>query len=190
MFTRPILVTAPADVVVTTAEAKAEARIDHTDDDTRVARLVSAATAMFDGWSGVLGRCLVNQTWQAAWIDWPAGSWLRLPFPDVSSVTLTYYDTAGTEQTVSSGDYAIVETKTGSWLRLSDSFTSPALESDRAAPVVVQMVAGYGAAGSDVPESIRAAILMTVADWFDGETAQGLSPAALALVAPHRRQWL
>ena len=48
------------DPLLTTAEAKAHCRVDTSDDDTLIASLVKAATAHLDGWSGILGRCLVS----------------------------------------------------------------------------------------------------------------------------------
>jgi len=64
----PVRVTAPADRPVTLAEVKNHCRIDHSDDDTLVQSYIDAAVAHVEGWSGVLGRCLVTQTWrQTTW---------------------------------------------------------------------------------------------------------------------------
>ena len=62
-MTAPIRTVAPSETPVTLADAKAHLRVDHGDEDTLIGALVSAATEYLDGWDGILGRCLVTQTW-------------------------------------------------------------------------------------------------------------------------------
>ncbi|TPW28605.1 phage gp6-like head-tail connector protein [Martelella alba] len=76
----PTLVTAPADQPVTLDEAKAHLGVDFADDDGLIDAFIQAATAYLDGYRGVLGRCIMFQTWQIAAPD--AGT-VILPFPDI-----------------------------------------------------------------------------------------------------------
>jgi hypothetical protein len=50
----PVLVTPPSGQVVTVAEFKAQSRVDFSDDDALISRLIDVATAHLDGWSGIL----------------------------------------------------------------------------------------------------------------------------------------
>ncbi|WP_297534627.1 head-tail connector protein [Nitrobacter sp.] len=52
----PIRTVAPAEMPVTLAEAKAHLRVDHDDQDDLITAQIKAATAWFDGYSGILGR--------------------------------------------------------------------------------------------------------------------------------------
>jgi len=190
---RPVLITAPAVGLVSVAEAKAQARVDHSDEDTLISALIAVTTSYLDGWSGVLGRCLVNQTWRQDFAEW--SNRLRLPFPDVSSVTITYLDTEDAEQTVSSALYELLEDERGSYVAFRDAFTRPATTNDREAPISVEMVAGYGATAADVPKAIRHAALLLVAHWYEhrepeivGAPVSPVGFAATALLAPYRRQ--
>ena len=189
----PIRVTAPDTLPVTLAEAKLHLRVDHDDEDDLITGLIGAATDHLDGWAGILGRCLVNQEWRVSLCSWPASRIIRLPFPDVSAATVKYFDADNAEQTVSSGEVATLHDAGGSFLRLSDSFASPSLYSDRDDAVQVTFTAGYGAAGTDVPAPIRTAILLMVAHWFHNREAVGdgslaeLPLGANALIAPYRK---
>ena len=60
----PALVTPPSGAVVTLAAAKAHLRVDHDLDDSAIGALIAAAEAHLDGYGGILGRCLLTQTWR------------------------------------------------------------------------------------------------------------------------------
>jgi hypothetical protein len=78
----PIRVTAPADPVVSVFELREHLRISGNDSDMQLQTLERAAVAHLDGWRGVLGRCILPQTWR---VFLPAGT-IHLPFPDVTAV--------------------------------------------------------------------------------------------------------
>ena len=61
---RPVLVTPPAETPVSRTEAKAHLRVDGTGDDDLIDGLIDAAVAHLDGYTGILGRCMVTQTWR------------------------------------------------------------------------------------------------------------------------------
>ncbi len=188
---RPVQTAAPAELPVTLAEAKAQANISHADDDTLITSFIEAATAVLDGYSGVLGRCIVSQQWRQDFTDW---AWrLRLPFPDVSSVTITYEDQDNQAQTVSADDYEVIEDARGSVVVFRDAFEEPGLYDDKVAPVHVAFTAGYGDA-ADVPANIKAAIKLLVAHFDANREAVGtgvsfeeLPMGVQYLANPHRR---
>ena len=75
-----IRVTPPVEPVLTLDEAKEHLRVVHSDEDLLIQSLIDAAVSWLDGWDGVLGRCIMPQTWRIDAADLVAG--FRLP--DVS----------------------------------------------------------------------------------------------------------
>ena len=187
----PVRTVAPAVDVVSLNEAKAHLRVEHTAEDTLITAMVAAATQHLDGWSGVLGRCLVTQTWRQAYSGFPAGSTLRLPLPDVQSVTLSYTDPAGAPQTVSAADYPLVNDVCGGAVVLASGASWPSA-ADRPDAVSATFVAGYGNAAA-VPAPIKAAILLHVGTLYENrksvtDDAMAVLPLAYdALIAPYRK---
>lgn len=191
---RPVRIAAPSGLPVSLADAKQHLRVEHADDDVLIGAYLAAAVERLDGWAGILGRCLVTQTWRAAYDGFTGDRYLRLPFPSVSAVVVRYTDTAGAEQTIPGTDYDLIDDAIGSAIVLKASAAWPAT-GDRADAVRVEITAGYGAA-ADVPAPIRAAILLMVGDLYrNRETAAvGTSAASIpmsvtvdALLAPYRR---
>jgi len=178
---RPVRTVAPAELPVTLAEAKAQCRVFHDDDDASLLALVRSAVARLDGRAGVLGRCLVTQTWRQDFWAWGT---LRLPFPDVQSAAVTYLDADGAQQSVAADD-VILRDETVGVVDFVEGWTQPTLEADNRPPVSVTFVAGYGAA-SAVPWEIRQAILLHVEALYDRTPEDRWRPAYQSLIAGHR----
>jgi uncharacterized phiE125 gp8 family phage protein len=191
---RPVLVTAPAIKPVTLTEVKAWLDIGFTDKDTVITGLIAAATAHLDGWTGILGRALCEQTWRQDFDRF--NRCMRLPLAPVISITNVKYDDASdVEQTVSSSDYVVLNDDLGPYVRFIDTYAFPAIHVQRPA-VRITYVAGYAtSAGAWTgPEDIKHAMALLIRHWFDnptavvvGVTAQALPHAVDALLAPHRR---
>ena len=194
---KPVLVTEPASPLITTAEAKAHLRIDHSDEDTLIDAMVSAATARIDGCEGVLGRALINQTWRQDFAEFDSS--MRLPLEPVSSITsITYQDSLDAQQTLASSVYTMLTDERGSYITLNSGQSWPA-SYFRPDAVSVTFVAGYGSASTDVPQAIIQAALLMVGDWYEHRTtgvfgvrASEVPMAALAvdLVKQYRRTWV
>lgn len=189
---RPVLVTAPAAVVVSIEEAVRHCRADGVVEDLPlIESLIKAATQHLDGWSGVLGRCLINQQWRVSFRDWDRCGF-RLPFPDVSAVVMVYSDADNAEQTVNSALYEVLPDAMGTVLRFRDAFTAPLVYDDRSDAVRVTLTAGYGTAATSVPEPLRQAILLLVAHWYQHREAvsvDDVGPLPIAvdrLIEPYR----
>ncbi|MBA5779492.1 phage head-tail connector protein [Stappia sp. F7233] len=189
---RPVRLSAPASTPVSLAEAKSHLRVEFDDDNELINSLVLAAVAHLEGWNGVLGRCLVTQIWRQDFGAWGNGC-LRLPFPDVTSVTVKYFDRDNAEQTVPAEQFEILEDARGAFLRFIDAFAGPSLYEDRSDPVQVSFAAGYGDAAA-VPQSIKQAMLLLIGHWYENREAVNIGnitsvlPMAVdALLAPHRR---
>ena len=196
---RPVLVAVPAAPVVSTDEIKAHCHVDYSDDDALLDRFVAAATAHLDGWTGILGRCLINQDWRQDHWYWPTCRYLRLPFPDVSKVIVNYYDVDNVKQTVDGSLYDLMEDESGSKIWFKDAFTYPTIYYNRRDGLQVTVTAGYGASASDVPEAIRQAVMLLAGHWYENREAVVLgrimAPTELpfavsALIEPYRRRVL
>ena len=161
---------APTVAPVTTAEAKAQLRIDHNDDDAFVAALIDAATNHVDGWSGVLGRALLTQTWRGHLNAFPDDDrdGIDVPLPPLQSVSsISYVDRDGATQTLNSARYRVLDSGTERGrIVLAFGETWPQTR-DQEQAVTTTFVAGYGDAASDVPQAIRQAILLMVSHWYE-----------------------
>ena len=81
----PVLVTAPATSVVELAALKEHLRVDYDEDDNLITALGDAAVANLDGWRGIMGRGIMEQTWSQEYTGWGK---LPLSLPDVKSVVV------------------------------------------------------------------------------------------------------
>lgn len=185
---RPVLVTPPAIMPVTLEEAKAHLPVDFDDDDALIEGLIKAATANLDGWTGILGRCLVEQTWDQEFDGFQRDLCLPLG-PVISLTTVTWRNAAGQVSTIAPAAYDLRTDAGGSSLvRFDKGYSFPGdLHESRAVAVTYQ--AGY----ETVPAPLKIAILMLVAHWYHNRKAvtgdaANVTPLAFdALVGPYRR---
>jgi uncharacterized phiE125 gp8 family phage protein len=186
------LITAPAAEPVSTSEAKSHLRVDTTADDTYIGTLITVARQNVESH---LRRALISQTWEVVLDAFPAGV-IRLPKPPLASVTsIKYTDDEGNESTYSSDNYVVDSDTEPGRVVLKSGQTWPAVTLAAANGVRVRYVAGYGAAGSNVPQAIRQAILLVIGSLYENRedvlVAQGVSIGVLpfgvvALLAPYR----
>jgi uncharacterized phiE125 gp8 family phage protein len=178
MYT-PILVTAPA-ALVTKNEAKAWLRVDSGDEDELIQMLVDAAISHLDGYAGILGRALVQQTWRQEFDCF--APLMRLPLPavhgDDESVVVKWRNTDGQLSTVGNDNFTLERDGLGSFVRFGRGYSFPGPLAYPAA-VSIDWLAGYGAATA-VPAVIKLAIRMLVATWFEDRSMLGKLPDGVA----------
>jgi uncharacterized phiE125 gp8 family phage protein len=181
----PVRTEAPA-ALLTLPEVRAHLRVDDTFEDSLLEALIASAVNYLDGYRGVLGRCIMTQTWAS---QHAALETLRLPFPDVQSAVVSYLDAEGDIQTVSAADYRVRTISGQGWLTFDDDFSAPALLVGRDDAVTVTAV--YGSA--DLPAPLRVAAMMLIGHWYANREAVvvGSAPASVPmgfdmLIAPYR----
>ena len=171
---RLVLVTQPAATPITLAEVKAQARVTHDDEDLLIQHYIDAATAWLDGPSGILGRCLVTQTWRAelAAVTGP----IRLPFPDTVISSAVFTDAEGGE---------LIHA-----FELQDKRPLLRLRSGLDRPVGIILPTGYGTFAV-VLAPMRQARLLLVTQWYEHlqvtSTGTALPFALEALLVPYWR---
>lgn len=99
-----ILETAPDHDPVTLEEVKEHIHVDFNDEDARISDFIKTATQRLDGRDGLLGRCLITQTWKLT-LDRFASE-IAIPLPPCQSIdAITYVDPDGVTQTLAPTEY-------------------------------------------------------------------------------------
>lgn len=165
-----VRVTAPAALPISVAEAKAQMRVEGNDDDTIIERLVNAAVAFVDV-QGVLGRAMITQTW-GEWLA-PNPSTVLLSLGPVQSVSaIKYYDVDGVLQTATLADFNVFGTPNRITITPKTGKAWPVTQ-NRDDAIKIEYVIGYGASSTSVPQTVRHALMMLVAHWYENrETTQ------------------
>ena len=180
---RPVLIEAPSELPVSVEECKNHAVVEYDDDNTLIEGYISAAVAMLDGFSGIMGRCIVNQKWSRSYDRFERPFFLRIP--DVSAVKLKYLDPNGIAQEVPPEDLEIRPIATGTVVSLRAGLDTPPIKAGSVVDLV--FTAGFGDADA-VPKNIKIAIMQIVARFNDDRSGEveGIGPAATQLITPFR----
>jgi len=162
----PVLVTAPADPLLTLDEAKAHLRVDTTDQDSLITGLIAATESYLDGYSGVLGRAIRPQSWSVSF-DFLAGWRACLPLGRLIEVeSITYYDLDDTQQTFSTSNYYAINDAEGPAVIVKNGVAWPATFV-RPDAITIQWQCGFDV----VPVAIKQAALLLIGQWFDNRSA-------------------
>lgn len=174
----PVVTVEPVDEPVSLAEAKAQCHIDGTDFDTELNIYIKSARIFVEEYTG---SKLESQTVVLRCSSF--GDLCDLPVAPVSSVTsITYLDTAGAEQTLSTDVYeaVLIGLEPHIRLKINQSWPSVRCASDA---VRVTAVAGY----STVPEPIRHAMMLLISAWNDSRSVGPAPEGAINLLTNYRR---
>lgn len=183
-----VVSTPPANLPVGLNEVRDWCRIDTADGDATLTALIQAAVEHVSGLDGFSALALITQTFDWTMDAFPTSGALDFPRWPVQSVTsISYIDADGAPQTWAAEDYQ-VDTKSKP-ARLTFAFGGawPSAQAIYNA-VTIRFVAGYGDEPEDIPESLRTAIKVLVANWT--ENREG-SPSRLpvqvrSMIAKHR----
>lgn len=150
--------TPPSGEPVTAPEVKAQAIIDHADDDALISRLIEAARSYVEAYCGIR---LVKRTLTITCDGF--GDFDRLPEAPVQDVvSIGYVDPAGDEQTLAGTVYELRQCADGleSAIVLKPGQRWPATQPQ--SRITVTALVGY----DTVPAAIKHAMLMWIADTY------------------------
>ena len=184
------LITPPALLPVTLADAKAHLRVTHNADDTYIAAIIAAASRAAELETS---RRWITQRWAVVLDAFPAkGAAIELPIQPVSpaGAAVKYQDSAGAEQTWSNANWVLDTTGAFSRVAPLSGGSWPATQ-DRIGAVAIEFDAGYGDALA-VPADVKAAILLMTGTLYEQRasvitgTIVSEIPAAARLLWPYR----
>jgi len=159
-----VRVSAPATAPISLAEAKTQMRVESSDDDSIIQRLIDAAVAFVDV-QGALGKAMITQTW-GQWLS-PNPSTVYLSLGPVQSVSaIKYYDVDGALQTATLADFNVFGTPNRISVSPKSGKAWPVTQT-RDDAIKIEYVIGYGSTSASVPETVRHALMMLVAHWYD-----------------------
>lgn len=170
--------TPPAAEPITLAEAKLHLRVDHAEDDTYITTLIEAARDWAECFTS---RAIITQTFKMYLRTFPGFGGIVVPrAPVISLTSIIYYDQNNTLQTL---DPAVYETDFVREPGRIDRVFGQVWPSvyPRVNAVCVEFVAGYGAAGANVPAGLRRAILQRLTELYEDRqpTVYGAGPSAV-----------
>ena len=187
-----VLLSGPAVEPITLAEAKAQLRVDVSAEDTLIQSLIMASRLHIEA---ALDLALITQTWRHKRDFWPRSTALNMPtrpIQAVTSVTVFAGDNSGQAIDV---DAFVLDGAANPARLVWRGAGAPPIPGRAANGIEIDFVAGFGNAASDVPQTIRQALLLLVAHWYEnrepveiGATATPIPPAVSELLSPYRRR--
>jgi uncharacterized phiE125 gp8 family phage protein len=151
----------PAAEPVTLADVKAHLRIGHDSEDALLQGLVRAAREDLERATGI---AMIEQSWRLALDTWPSQGCALLSVHPVREVlSVTAFGTEGEGSLIDPAGYQL------------DTLSRPARLHFEARPeplrifngIEIDFSAGYGEAGTDVPDLLKRAILLLVGHWYE-----------------------
>ncbi|QDZ01117.1 hypothetical protein FQ775_12420 [Nitratireductor mangrovi] len=172
---------APLAEPVTVPECRAHLRIDHTSEDDLIAGLIRAAREEVESHAGL---ALIEQDWRLALDGWPRSGQVALPRHPVTEIlSVTVYGEDGEAALVEPADYQL-DTLSRPARLLVKSPEPPGLAMNG---VEVDFRAGFGPAGTDVPDLLKRAMILLVAHWYEFRASFGPQDQPVSLPEGYQR---
>lgn len=153
------LITAPSEEPISLGEAKAQLRVDWTNEDTQISSYILAAREYCEGFQN---RQYITATWDLWLDDWPSKDRFDIPLPPLQSVaSIKYYGTDNTEYTLAATEYFVDDKSEPARIVLAYGKSWPSTTLRPVNGVVVRFTAGYGLAAS-VPQKVKQAMLLLI----------------------------
>jgi uncharacterized phiE125 gp8 family phage protein len=181
-----ILLTGPAIEPISLAETKTFLRVEHDDEDQLITALIAGARSHIEAQTQT---ALITQDWRIMLDAWPRrGHIIVRPGPLRALNTARVFDCNGASHTI---DSQAIAPDFGASTLAFVPWAVPA-PGRIAAGIEIDVTVGFGEVANDVPESLRQAIRMVVAHWYEnrglmgGNQSVSLSAPVAALIAPYR----
>jgi uncharacterized phiE125 gp8 family phage protein len=155
------LITPPATLALSLADAKDALKIDTSDQDAQVESWVAGITAHAEH---LTGRALVTQSWRVTLDAFPDAIELAHP-PIIAVLSVKFIDTDGAQRTLDPQDYVLDKESEPGYLVPARGKSWPAT-ADQINALQVEYTCGYGVA-SDVPKSIRLYLIAKLREQYD-----------------------
>jgi uncharacterized phiE125 gp8 family phage protein len=154
----------PASEPITTAEAKAQLRVDFSDEDTYIDTLIASARKYCEAYCN---RVFITQTWVQLEDKFTSPIELRVN-PVISLTSLKYYDTNESQQTITDDTDNFQKRFNRDVAKIYEGVVNdfPNVSTSWVEPIEITYVCGYGSA-SDVPDDIKHAIKLMVAHLYE-----------------------
>lgn len=138
---------------ITTAQAKAHLRVDHSEDDDYIDILITTARQVAER---LTSRIILTQTWELILDAFPASSStpIRFPLSPLMSIeSVKYIDTAGDQQTWSADEYQYSTDHEPGQLKPACGYTYPSTRNDYPT-VIIEFKCGYDEAIGDADAAL------------------------------------
>ncbi len=140
------------------------------------------------------GVRLITQHWRQFEDCWPISNCLTLKLRPVQAVdAITIYDSEGLPTIVPADDYQLDIVSEPARIFLTKGATSGQAMNG----IEIDITAGFGDTGIDVPDTLKRAILMLVAHWYEFRGAVtpkqqpvSIPPGFEAAISPYKRRTL
>lgn len=173
----PVVTVAAASEPITRAEAKIHCKVDGTDDDALIDALISASRSAVEKFCGIKIGSQTVVLRCSKWCDL-----VDLPVAPISSITsVTYLDTDGVEQTLSTSVYegVLIGLEPSIRLKINQSWPATRCVSDAIRVTVV--------AGAAADPEVLAALKLTVSAFYDNRAEGEMPKGAVNLLENSRR---
>jgi uncharacterized phiE125 gp8 family phage protein len=169
------LVTAPTIEPVTLAEALMQCHADSSVEDPWFTGAIKSARIAVENFHG---RANINRTYELILDKFPPMPF-ELPMPPLVSVTsIKYYDVANASTSLVLTDFLIDADSNPGFIAFNDSISWPSVTLRTSSAVKIEYVAGCGATASTVPEEVKSAIKLHVANAYENRTGEVRIPDA------------
>lgn len=199
--------------LISLATAKSFLRITNSAEDTLITSFISAAIQVAENYTNSkfleVEYNMLMENWEDVYVSnhyaitLSNGTYLTtggyigkdglnqivIPYAPLASIThLKYYDSANVQQTWTASNYSankFINQK--GFLEIKEGITTPTLYY-RADAIEIRFKAGYGTAGSDVPEAIKSGILLILGFMYEKreDSISRLPKASEYLLDPYR----
>lgn len=181
--------------IITLAEAKDHLEIDHSDKDSYINTLIAAASEMLDGFDGMVGKCIMEQTitWSFDLAKISDEREISLPVVPVRSITsVSYFDENNASQSIAVDQFTLTANEDIAVVYPIESFTWPTVY-DRVDNVTFTLACGF--ADGEEPDALKHACKLIIGHWFENREAssdkniKAIDFAVDALIGRYKIGW-